>query len=46
MVHDNVHSAFHPNLLLLYFGNNLLIVRDHSGGFGLVHLCKKNVHAS
>ena len=31
MVHNNVQNAFHPNLLFLSCGNNLLIVRDPSG---------------
>ena len=31
IVHNNVHKAFHPNLMFLSCGNNLLIVRDRSG---------------
>ena len=31
IVHNNVHKAFHPNLMFLSCGNNLLIVRDPSG---------------
>ena len=31
MVHNNVHSAFHSNLLFLSCGNYLPIVRDPSG---------------
>ena len=30
MVHNNVHNAFHPNLMFLSCGNNLLIVWDPS----------------
>ena len=31
IVHNNVHKAFHPNLMFLSCGNNLPIVRDPSG---------------
>ena len=31
IVHNNVHKAFHPNLMFLSCGNNLLIVCDPSG---------------
>ena len=40
---NNVHNAFHSNLLFPSCGNNLLIVRDPSGVLVLVYLCKKNM---
>ena len=30
IVHNNVHKAFHPNLMFLSCGHHLLIVRDPS----------------
>ena len=46
MVRNNVHNAFHSNLLFLSCGNNLLIVRDTSGVLVWTNYVKKHVHAS
>ena len=40
IVHNNVHKAFHPNVMFISCGNNVLIVRDPSSVFCFVHLCK------
>ena len=40
MVHTHVHKAFHPNLMFLSCGNNLLIVRDPFG-VGVWSVCVK-----
>ena len=43
MVHNNVHKAFHPKLMFLSCGNNLLIIRDPSGVWVWSICVKKNM---
>ena len=42
IIHNNVHNAFHPNLMFLSCGNDLLIVCDPSGVL-VWSICVKNM---